>query len=76
VLIVPNQTFLDGYDRFEPDQEYEVDDDRGAYFVSQRWASSPDRPDEFAAEVTAATPPEPVTLRPDAASTDQNAEVV
>jgi hypothetical protein len=42
VKIVPNQLFLDGYDRYEKDQEYEVDDRDGARFVGNGWASSPD----------------------------------
>ena len=35
--IVPNQTFLDGTDRFEPDQEYEVEDARAYYFAKNGW---------------------------------------
>lgn len=32
-------TFLDGKDRFEKDDIRTVDDERGAYFIEQGWAS-------------------------------------
>jgi hypothetical protein len=35
--IVPNQVFLDGRDRFEPGQEYEVDDVKAYYFGANGW---------------------------------------
>lgn len=38
--IVTNQVFLDGYDRFEADTEYDVDPGRGEYFCRNGWASS------------------------------------
>lgn len=40
--ITPNQPFLDGPRRFEPDQEYDVDDRDGARFVGSGWATSPE----------------------------------
>jgi hypothetical protein len=40
--IEPNQVFLDDTDRFEPDTEYEVDDNRGYYFCRMGWAKNLD----------------------------------
>lgn len=33
-------TFIDGRDRFEKDDVRTVDDERGAYFVANGWATS------------------------------------
>jgi len=35
-----NQVFLDGYDRFEEGEEYDVDPGRGEYFCRNGWATS------------------------------------
>jgi hypothetical protein len=51
--IVPNQVFLDDYDRYEPDQEYEVPLEKGLYFVKNGWADAAEAlPDENEADVT------------------------
>lgn len=49
-------TFLDGRDRFEKDDVRTVDDERGAYFVSNGWAA------EVGAEGVAAPAAGPVSL--------------
>ncbi len=60
MLFTPNQTLLDGYDRYEADTEYDVPEDRAAYFVSLGWGIAPDLPPD------SETSPEPagVTLQP------------
>lgn len=68
--ITPTQTFLDDTDRFEPDQEYDVDEERGLRLVSLGFATSPDLPDNgggWSEPVTVATP---VELQPDAVHHD------
>lgn len=35
-----NQVFLDGYDRFEEGEEYDVEPGRGEYFIRNGWADS------------------------------------
>jgi hypothetical protein len=40
VKITPNQVFLHGYDRYEVDQEYDVSEGLGTYFVLNGWADS------------------------------------
>lgn len=40
--ILPNQVFLDEEDRYEPDQVYEVSDEKGYYFCAVGWAESVD----------------------------------
>jgi hypothetical protein len=44
VLFTPNQTLLDGYDRYEADTEYDIPEDRAAYLVSLGWGEAPDLP--------------------------------
>ena len=35
----PNQDFLDGYDRYEKDEEYDLDDhEKVQYFINNGWA--------------------------------------
>lgn len=36
--IICDTTFLDGRDRFEAGEARVVSDERGAYFIAQRWA--------------------------------------
>lgn len=40
--ITPNQVFLHEYDRFEPDNTYEVENDLGNYFIASGWADRAD----------------------------------
>ena len=40
--ITPNQVFLHGEDRYEPDTEYDVSEADGVYFVRNGWAASPE----------------------------------
>ena len=75
--IIPKQVFLDDVDRFEPDQQYDVDDDRGRRLVGLGWATSPDVDDDWSGAVTATTlPADPVQLQPDDAASGQDAELV
>lgn len=36
--ITPTQVFLHGFERYEADKDYEVDETLGLYFVGQGWA--------------------------------------
>ena len=63
VLFTPNQTLLDGYDRYEADTEYDIPEDRARYLVSLGWGEAPDLPPD-----TTTGPwsePASVTLAPD-----------
>ena len=40
--ITPNQAFLHGTVRYEPDEEVDVEPELGRYFVAQGWADSED----------------------------------
>lgn len=40
--IIPNQVFLNEYDRFEPGQTYDVENDLGNYFIASGWARRAD----------------------------------
>ncbi len=55
--IVCDTTFLDGRDRFEAGETRVVADDRGAYFIAQKWAH-----EQGAQPAAAADASSPVTL--------------
>ena len=57
---VPNQTVLDGENRYEADQEYDVPEARARYMVSFGWGDAPDLDPQ--PEIN--PPPARVTLRP------------
>lgn len=40
--IRPNQVFLHEYDRYEPGETYEVENDLGNYFIGAGWAHRAD----------------------------------
>jgi hypothetical protein len=56
VNIIPNQTFLDGRNRYEEGKVYDVADGLAVYFSRMGWASAPDldgvEPDDQPLEVT------------------------
>jgi hypothetical protein len=48
--IICDTTFLDGRDRFEKDEQRTVSDERGRYFIANKWAhEAGDDPAEAAA---------------------------
>jgi hypothetical protein len=47
VLFTPNQTLLDGYDRYEAGVEYDIPEDRAKYLVSMGWGDAPSLPREL-----------------------------
>jgi len=63
VRFIPNQTLLDGYDRYEADTEYDIPEDRAAYLVSLGWGDAPDLPPDSSDQASPWS--EPVTLQPD-----------
>lgn len=77
---LPNQVHLEGHDRFEPGQEYDVDEDRVRYFVSHGRGTAPDlqpEPGAWSEPVTVTTgPAEAVTLQPHDAVQGQESDLV
>jgi hypothetical protein len=72
VKFTPNQTVLDGENRYEADQEYDVPEDRVKHMVSHGWGSSPDiqpEPGNWSEPAVA------VTLQPDDADSGSDSVV-
>lgn len=58
VKIVPNQTFLDGKNRYEEDEEYMVDETLAFYFGRNGWlkdVAGEEQPTEVDLEVDSST---------------------
>ena len=61
---IPNDTVLDGYNRYEPGNEYDVPEDRVKHMVSHGLGTSPDlkpEPGNWSEPATVTTP----ALQPD-----------
>jgi hypothetical protein len=80
VRFTPNRLVKDGYETYEPDQEYpDVPEDRVRHMVSHGFGTSPDlkpEPGNWSEPVTITTPPAaPITLRPDDAASEQSSDL-